>query len=128
MEQSEWVIVPTNSPHLVPDHAPRPSTPDPAHALQKTTDHAARPQMTQAHEDDDDQTLSPRTAAVAPKQTHCPSQHAMPAVRSAADVQKAGWTVGRRKNLDDMWTRAVDGAGVHRHHQTKKGPVRRRKR
>jgi hypothetical protein len=83
------------------------------------------------HEDDDDHTPSPRTAAavaVAPMQTHRPSQHAVPAARSGADAQKAGWTVGRRKNLDDMWMMAVDGAGVHRHRQTEKGPVGTRKR
>jgi len=131
-------IVPTNSPHLVPDPAPRSTTPDPAHDLQKTTDHVAHPQMTQAHEDDyeddDDHTFSPRPAAVAvaaaaPTQTHCSSQHAVLAAHSGADAQMVGWTAGRRKNLDDMWMRAADGVGVHRHRLAKKGgPVRERKR
>jgi len=115
MEHSTWLgsapgsvlIGPTKLPHLVPDHATRPSNPDPAHALQKTTDHAALPQMTQVHEDvhedDDDHTPSPQTAvAAAQTQTHHPSQPEVPAARSGADAQKAGWTVGRRKNRDDM--------------------------
>jgi hypothetical protein len=143
MEHSTWLgsafgsvfIVPTNLPYLVPDHVIRPSNPDPAHALQKTTDHAARPQMIQVHEDDrededdDDHTPSPRTAvAVARTQTRHPSQPEVPAARSGADAQKVGWTVGRRKNRDDMWMMEEDGAGAHRHRQKTKAPVRRRRR
>ena len=129
------LIVPTNLPHLVPDHAAHSSNPDPdpAHALQKTTVHAARPQMTQAHEDDheddDGHSLSPRIAvAAAPTQTHRPPQPEVPAAHSGEDAQKAGWTVGRRKNRVDMWMREEDGAGAHPHRQKAKAPGRRRRR
>lgn len=125
------VIVPTNLPYLVLDHAQPLSNPDPAHALQKTTDHVGRPQMTQVHEndheDDDDHTPLPRTAvAAAQTQTHHPSQLEVPAARLGADAQKVGWTVGRRKNRDDTWMREEDGAEVDRHRQKTKAPVRRR--
>lgn len=128
------LIVPTNSPHPVPDHAQRPSNPDPAHALQKTTVHVARPQMTQVHggdheEYDDDHTPSPRAAvAAAQTKTHHPAQPGVPAARSGVGVQKAGWTVGRRKNRDDMWMREEDGAEAGRHRLMTKAPVRRRRR
>jgi len=80
------------------------------------------------HEDDDDRTPSPRTAvAAALTQTQHPSQPEVPAARSGADAQKAGWTVGHRKNPDDMWMREVDGAGTHLHRRTTKAPVRRRR-
>lgn len=141
MEHSTWLgctlgsvlIVPTNLPHLVPDHAAHPSNPDPAHALQKKTDHVARPQMTQVHEDDreddDDHILLPRTVvAAAQTQTHHPFQPEVPGARSGADAQKAGWTVERMKNRDDTWMMEEDGAAAHRHRQKTKVPVRRWKR
>ena len=133
---SALIVLPTNSSHLVPDHASPQSTPvpDPAHALQTTTDHAVHLQMTQAHEDvhedDDDHTPSPwaaAAAAAAPTQTHRPSQHAVPVARSGADAQTAVWREGHRKNPDDMWMRAVDDEGAHRLRQTKKEPVRRKR-
>lgn len=133
MEHSTWLgsalIVPTSLPHLVPDHAARLSNPDPVHALQKTMDHAARPQMTQVHEDDheddDDHTPSPRTAVAAARtQTHHPSLPEVPAARSEADARKVGCTVGRRKNRHDTWMRVEDGAGLDRHRQKTKAPVR----
>jgi hypothetical protein len=81
------------------------------------------------HEDDDDYTPSPRTAAAAAQtQTHYPSQPEVPAARSGADAQKAGLTVGRRKNRDDMWMREEDGAGADRHRLKTKAPVRRGRR
>ena len=128
------LIVPTKLPYLVPDRVTRPSNPDPAHALQKTTDHAARPQMTQVHEGghedegDGDHTPSPQTAVAAARtQTHHPSQPEVPAARSGADARKVGWTVGHRKNRDDMWMTEEDGAGAHHHRQKMKAPAMRRR-